>query len=519
MSEEQRKALQQQLWAICDFLRGRMNGSEYQNYILGFIFFKFLSDKLNLLADDALEGAGYTYAEMTPDVEDYEDNLEMIDDITFDTLGYKLRPNQLFSHFIAEIKQDDNVFLLNELQSVLDSIEQSTQNTEAAEDFVHLFEDMDLNSSKLGKTPDERNSMVKLIMSRLDNIDFRLDDVESDVLGDSYEFLIGKFAAGAGSQAGEFYTPQKVSEILARTVTLGKTEIKSVYDPTCGSGSLLLSVAKHAKGKVHNFSGQELNRTTFNLARMNMILHDVHYKDFDIKQDNTLTSPQHMGEKFEAIVSNPPFSLSWDANNLLLNDDRYAPYGTLAPKDKADMAFIQHNLFHLDDNGTCAVVVPHGVLFRGGAEGKIRKHIIKEMNALDAVIGLPSNLFYGTGIPAAILVFKKCRKDGDHVLFVDASNHFEKGKNQNNLRDEDVQRIIDCLSSREAIDKFSALVSIDDIEANDFNLNIPRYVDTTEKEAEIDVQVVQGEINDVNAEIAGLEAEMTTHLKELGYES
>jgi type I restriction enzyme M protein len=518
MSEEQRRALQNQLWSICCNLRGHMNGNEFQNYILGFIFYKFLSEKVTLLADDTLEGAGFCYAELTPETENYSEYCELIDTETHEALGYVLSPEQIFSHLIGRIKNDRDAFIINDLQSTLDAIESSTRGTEAAEDFVHLFEDMDLNSSKLGKTPDERNEMIKDILVKLSEIDFRLDDTESDVLGDSYEFLISKFAATSGSAAGEFYTPQKVSEILARAVSIGKTKIRDAYDPTCGSGSLLLSVAKHVE-TVGRYYGQELNRTTFNLARMNMILHDVHYKDFEIKQDNTLTTPQHMDKKFEAIVSNPPFSLTWDANKLLLNDDRYSPYGTLAPKDKADMAFIQHNLHHLDDKGTAAVVVPNGVLFRSGAEGKIRKHIISEMNALDAVIGLPAGLFSGTGIPAAILIFKKCRQDSENVLFIDASAHFEKGKNQNLLRNSDVDKIIETLTSRETIEKYSQLVPVSDIADNDFNLNVPRYVDTTEKEAEIDAQAVQVEINAVNDEIATLETEMAGYLEELGYDS
>jgi type I restriction enzyme M protein len=515
MSEEQRRALKNQLWAICCNLRGHMNGNEFQNYILGFIFYKFLSEKVTLLADDILDSKGF-YAELTPDTENYNEYRELVDAETHEALGYILSPGQLFSHLINQIKNDSSVFIINDLQSTLDAIETSTRGTESAEDFIHLFEDMDLNSSKLGKTPDERNAMIKDILVKLADIDFRLDDSDADVLGDSYEFLISKFASTSGSAAGEFYTPQKVSEILARAVSIGKTKIRDAYDPTCGSGSLLLSVAKHVE-TVGRYYGQELNRTTFNLARMNMILHDVHYKDFEIKQDNTLTTPQHLGQKFEAIVSNPPFSLTWEANKLLLNDDRYSSYGILAPKDKADMAFIQHNLHHLDDKGIAAVVVPNGVLFRSGAEGKIRKHIISEMNALDAVIGLPSGLFSGTGIPAAILIFKKCRPDSENVLFIDASAHFEKGKNQNILRDEDVDLIIKTLTSRESIDKFSRLVPVSDIADNEFNLNIPRYVDTTEKEAEIDVQAVQTDINTVNVEIATLENEMTGHLKELGY--
>ena len=271
--------------------------------------------------------------------------------------------------------------------------------------------------------------------------------------------------------------------------------------------------------KVGRFYGQEYNRTTFNLARMNMILHGVHYKDFDIKQDDTLERPQHLELRFEAIVANPPFSLSWSSNPLLLNDDRFSPYGKLAPKTKADMAFIQHMLFQLDDNGTAAVVVPHGVLFRGAAEGHIREHIIREMNALDAVIGLPENLFFGTGIPAAILVFKKCREDSENVLFIDASREFEKGKNQNNLLPEHVDKIINTLAARETIDKYSYLAPRSQIAENDYNLNIPRYVDTFEEEEEIDLAAVLAEREAIEQRVIELNGKMAGYLKELNYGS
>ncbi|HCX10261.1 MAG TPA: type I restriction-modification system subunit M, partial [Hyphomonas sp.] len=275
----------------------------------------------------------------------------------------------------------------------------------------------------------------------LEKIDFELANSESDVLGDAYEYMIGQFASGAGKKAGEFYTPKEVSTVLARIVTTGKERLKSVYDPTCGSGSLLLRVAREVKD-VANFYGQEMNRTTFNLARMNMLLHDVHYSRFDLQQEDTLERPQHTGITFEAIVANPPFSAKWSASNLFETDDRFAQYGRLAPSSKADFAFVQHMLAHLDENGTMAVILPHGVLFRGGAEGAIRRYLVEDQNWLDAVIGLPANIFYGTSIPTCILVFKKCREEPNDVLFIDASAHFDKVKTQNMLRGEDIGRIV-----------------------------------------------------------------------------
>lgn len=516
MSEEQKRLLQNQLWAICNFLRGKMSGDEFRDYILGFIFYKFLSERLYSIAQNALAEDGLSYEKL--DINDAED-AEIIDAVreeAVDALGYHLNPNQLFSAIVADIKDNENAFIIGEVQSVLSDIENSTRGEESEDDFVHLFEDMDLNSSKLGKTPDGRNAVVKEIFKKLNDIDFKLDDLDADVLGDSYEYLISNFASDAGKKAGEFYTPQSVSEILARAVSMGKTELKSVYDPTCGSGSLLLRVGRHVD-RVGRYFGQEQNRTTFNLARMNMILHGVHYKHFDIRQDDTLEHPQHLSLRAEAIVANPPFSLDWDANDLKLSDDRFSPYGKLAPKSKADLAFIQHMLYQLAEDGIAAVVVPHGVLFRGGAESHIREHIIREMNALDAVIGLPANLFFGTGIPACILVFKKCREDGDNVLFIDASRDFEPGKNQNNLRRKDIEKIVSTLETREEIDKYSHLATFDEIKENDYNLNIPRYVDTFEEEEEIDLMTVNAERVEIERELADLDTKMKGYLKELGY--
>ncbi|MCP1674426.1 type I restriction enzyme M protein [Natronocella acetinitrilica] len=518
MSEEQKNRLQAQLWAICNYLRGKMSGDEFRDYILGFIFYKFLSEQLYLIAEKTLEADGIDYAKIDDSDPDMAALIEAVREEAVDALGYHLAPGQLFRNVVARIEADADAFVLGDVQAVLNDIEKSSRGEESEDDFVHLFEDMDLSSSKLGKTPDVRNTVVKEILRQLSKIDFRMDEVEADVLGDSYEYLISNFASSGGKKAGEFYTPQRVSEILSRIVSLGKTELKSVYDPTCGSGSLLLRVSRHVQ-KVGRYYGQEFNRTTFNLARMNMILHKVHYKDFDIKQDDTLENPQHREQRFEAIVANPPFSLDWSANPLHLNDDRFSSFGRLAPKTKADMAFIQHMLFQLADNGTAAVVVPHGVLFRGAAEGHIRQHIIREMNALDAVIGLPQNLFFGTGIPTAILVFKKCRKDSEHVLFIDASRDFAKGKNQNTLRSADVRKIIDTLDTRSSIDKYSHLASLDEIRENDYNLNIPRYVDTFEEEDAIDLMAVQAERAEIEQTIAGLNEQMAGYLREIGYVS
>lgn len=371
---------------------------------------------------------------------------------------------------------------------------------ESEEDFDNLFEDMDLNSTKLGKTPQVRNVIIAKVLAHLDKIDFNLESSDSDVLGDAYEYLIGQFASGAGKKAGEFYTPQEVSKILAKIVTTGKQKLKSIYDAACGSGSLLLRVAREVK-EVNNFYGQEMNRTTYNLCRMNMILHGVHYRKFDIKQEDTLERPQHTHLQFEAIVANPPFSAHWSANPLFTTDDRFSQYGKLAPSSKADFAFVQHMIFHLAENGTMAIVLPHGALFRGGAELHIRKYLIENKNYLDAVIGLPANIFYGTSIPTCIMVFKKCRENPDDILFIDASNGYEKVKTQNVLREEHIQKIISTYRNRTEIQKYSKVALLEEVIKNDYNLNIPRYVDTFEVEEEVDIKAIAQELKALDEEI------------------
>jgi len=522
MSEENKKQLHQLLWNIADTLRGKMDADEFRDYILGFIFYKYLSEKIILYANEILKPDNILYIDIKENTKIGNEYIEAIKFEAIEKLGYFLKPSELFSEVAkkgnskakdqkAEIKSN---FIIEELQQILKHIEQSTMGTESADDFDNLFDDIDLNSIKLGKTLDDRNILITKVLTHLDEINFELENQNSDILGDAYEYLIGQFASGAGKKAGEFYTPQQVSKILAKLVTTNKHKLKNVYDPTCGSGSLLLRVSKEVK--VSNFFGQELNQTTYNLARMNMILHDINYRQFDIKQEDTLERPQHRDLRFEAIVANPPFSAQWSASPLFLNDDRFSRYGKLAPKGTADFAFVQHMIHHLAENGTMAVVLPHGVLFRGAAEGHIRRFLIEERNYLDAVIGLPSNIFYGTSIPTCIMVFKICRENPKDVIFIDASNDFEKVKNQNYLRETDINKIIETYRQRIAIDKYSHLASLQQITENDFNLNIPRYVDTFEAEQEIDLHKIANELKEIDTKMIDIDNNIAAFCKELG---
>jgi type I restriction enzyme M protein len=517
MSEEQKKQLEQQLWNIANTLRGKMDADEFRDYILGFIFFKYLSEKQYIYANEQLEGESVTdYMKIKN-----EEDIAAIRDLSLETLGYFLRPEELFSSIAKKgnaDKEEESNFILEDLGRILNSIEQSTMGTESEEDFNKLFEDLDLNSTKLGRTVDARNELIAKVLFHLDKIDFQLDEIEADVLGDAYEYLISQFASGAGKKAGEFYTPQQVSKILAKIVSAGKTKLKSVYDPTCGSGSLLLRVAREVE--VSEFYGQEMNRTTYNLARMNMILHGVHYRQFDIQQEDTLEEPKHLDKRFEAVVANPPFSAQWkgDKNPLFNTDERFSQYGKLAPGGKADFAFVQHMIYQLADNGTMACVLPHGVLFRGSAEGLIRQYLIKELNYIDAIIGLPANIFYGTSIPTCIMVLKKCRTADDNVLFIDASKHFEKQGNQNILTDDHVQKIVDTYNLRKEEEKYSHLASLQKIAENDYNLNIPRYVDTFEEQVEIDINAVALELKSMNTSMKELDHKLADFCKELNIE-
>lgn len=520
MTEQQKQKLESKLWAIANELRGKMDADEFRDYILGFIFYKYLSEKQHLFANELLE---------TEDIKDYAsitdaEDLDAIKEESLEKLGYFLTPDEIFSAITKKgnikIDADDedaqDNFILEDLQTILNAIETSTMGTDSEEDFNKLFEDIDLGSTKLGRTPSARNTLIAKVLAHLDAIDFQLGDTEADVLGDAYEYLIAQFASGAGKKAGEFYTPQQVSRILAKLVTSGKQQIKNAYDPTCGSGSLLLRIAKEAD--VGEFFGQELNRTTYNLARMNMILHDVHFSRFDIQQEDTLEDPHHIDLRFEAVVANPPFSAKWkgDDNPLNETDDRFAQYGKLAPKTKADFAFVQHMIHQLADNGTAAIVLPHGVLFRGAAEGVIREYIIKEQNYLDAVIGLPPNVFYGTSIPACILVLKKCRVHDDNILFIDASQEYVNQANQNALTDEHVAKIVKTYEERKTIDKYSYAAPLSEIAENDYNLNIPRYVDTFEEEEPVDLEAVTQELAALEDQMVEADTTIAGFCEELG---
>jgi type I restriction enzyme M protein len=337
MGEEQKAVLEKKLWAIANELRGQMGADEFRDYILGFIFYKYLSEKIEIYADEELKGDGIRFET----VED-EELIEDLKDECIENLGYYIEPKYLFKNLAKAGKT--NKFILDELQEAFSYIEKSTTGHNSEDDFGGLFEEINLSSTKLGATASKRNELISKVMNHLDEIDFKLEDSKIDVLGDAYEYLISQFASGAGKKAGEFYTPQQVSKILAKLVTIGKDRIKSVYDPTCGSGSLLLRVSKEVES-VGEFFGQEMNRTTYNLARMNMILHNVRYENFDIKLEDTLENPQHLDKRFEAVVANPPFSAKWNANDIKLGDERFAQYGKLAPKTKADFAFVQHMIY------------------------------------------------------------------------------------------------------------------------------------------------------------------------------
>ena len=505
---EHQAELEKRLWAIANELRGNMNPDEFRNYILGLIFFKYLSEKIENAANEVLKQENMKFE----DIEGKEEYIEAVREYTVNGIGYFIEPKYIFSNLASRAKNND--FIIEDLGIALKYIEDSTTGQASNDDFAGLFSDVDLTSAKLGKTVDEKNKSISEVIKHLNDINFKFDDTEMDVLGNTYEYLIGQFASSAGKKAGEFYTPAQASKLLARLTTIGKDKIKGVYDPTCGSGSLLLKVSKFTN--VASFYGQELNTTTYNLARMNMILHGIAFDKFEIKQGDTLEDPQHLDMKFDIVVANPPFSANWSASDSFLSDERFGSYGKLAPKTKADFAFVQHMIHQLDDDGTMAVIVPHGVLFRGASEGTIRKCLLKDKNYIDAVIGLPANIFYGTSIPTCILVIKKNRKAEDDILFIDASNDFEKVKTQNILRDEDLDKIVDTYTKREDIEKYSRKVSMKEIEENDYNLNIPRYVDTFEEEEPIDLDLVVGKIADIDKEMKSIDETIKKFCDELG---
>lgn len=507
------KDLCNKLWAMANALRGNMEAYEFKNYILGMIFYYYLSDRTEKYMAKLLKDDGVTY-------EDAWKNEELRDaviDESLRDLGFVIEPQYLFRRMVEMV--ENRSFDIEFLQKAINSLMESTHGNESQDDFDGLFSDMQLDSTKLGHTVKDRSAVMAKIISALDEIEFSVEDTKIDILGNAYEYLIGQFAATAGKKAGEFYTPAGPAELLCRLSCYGLTDVKAAADPTCGSGSLLLRLQKYAK--VYKFYGQELTSTTYNLARMNMILRGIPYSHFEIYNGDTLEhdyfEERAQDKKYRIQVANPPYSQNWSADDKFLEDERFNEYGKLAPKSKADFAFVQHMIHHMDEDGRIAVLLPHGVLFRGAAEETIRKYIIQKLNILDAVIGLPANLFFGTGIPVCVLVLKKNRNaNSDNILFIDASKDFEPGKNQNILRDQDIDKIVETYAKREDVEKYAHVATMAEIEENGYNLNIPRYVDTFEKEEEIDLNAVSAEIKQLQADIKGINAELKPYFDELG---
>ena len=515
------------LWAMANELRGTMDASEYKNYILGFMFYRYLSEhQEKYLAEnnviDIAEGQTVNDAYQKQVVADgWQDYLE---DITA-SLGYAIEPDDTWATLIDKVNHSQ--VIPSDYQKLFDDFNKNAQqNPEAAKDFYGVFNDLNLGDSRLGSSTNERAKSLNSVVKLIDGIDYKGKDGK-DILGEIYEYLIGQFAANAGKKGGEFYTPHQVSRILAKIVTSNTAlsdDFFKVYDPTMGSGSLLLTVGQEIADKYPiKYYGQELNTTTFNLARMNLMMHDVTFNNMQLSNADTLEAdwPDGLDDKgidrprnFDAVVANPPYSAKWDNNASKLKDARFKKYGKLAPASKADYAFLLHGLYHLNDAGTMAIVLPHGVLFRGGTEGKIRQALI-EKHQIDTIIGLPANLFYGTGIPTIIIVLKRNRPNSD-VLFIDASKEFEKSKNQNTLTEENVAKIVNTFSERKDVEKYAHLASLEEIKQNDYNLNIPRYVDIFEEEEPVDLEKVSEQLMQDNKDIEELEAKINDQLKILG---
>ena len=524
------QSISSKLWAMANELRGNMDASEYKNYILAFMFYRYLSEHQenylvtkNVLELEEGKSVNQCYLEQASG-DDLPDYLEDISS----SLGYAIAPQDTWTSLMMKI--ENSIIVPSDYQTMFDNFNNNASlNKEAAQDFRGVFNDVNLGDSRLGSTTNERAKSLNRIVKLVDSIEYKSDD-GTDILGSIYEYLIGQFAASAGKKGGEFYTPHEVSEILSRIATMGReksNEFFTVYDPAMGSGSLLLTVGQNLpEGQQVKYYGQELNTTTYNLARMNLMMHGVPFNNMYLSNADTLESdwPDGLDAKgvdqprcnFDAVVANPPYSAHWDNSETKLKDPRFKDYGKLAPRTKADYAFVLHALYHLGPEGTMAIVLPHGVLFRGAAEGVIRKNII-DKNYLDAVIGLPANIFYGTGIPTVILVFKKNRDTKD-VLFIDASGDFEKAKNQNRLTGEHINKVVEAYHKREDVEKYAHVASVEEIRENEYNLNIPRYVDTFEEEEEIDLAEVRRQLEQDKKEIAELEAKIADTLKLLGVE-
>lgn len=507
--ESQRAELHKTIWRIANDLRGSVDGWDFKSYVLGMLFYRFISENLTAYINKGEHEAGETdfdYAQL-PDAQAEFGRKETVSE-----KGFYVLPSELFQNVRRRAAKDEN---LNEtLERVFKNIEGSAVGTDSEDDLKGLFDDLDVNSSKLGNTVAKRNDKLVKLLDAIGDLPLgNFEDNSIDLFGDAYEYLMQMYASQAGKSGGEYYTPQEVSEVLARITVMGKKRVNKVYDPAAGSGSLLLKFAKVlGRENIGGFFGQEINLTTYNLARINMFLHDVNYEKFNIAHGDTLLDPQHWDdEPFEAIVSNPPYSIKWDgdANPLLINDERFAPAGVLAPKSKADLAFTMHILSWLAVNGTAAIVEFPGVLYRGGAEQKIRKYLI-DNNYVDAVIQLPPDLFFGTTIATCIIVLKKSKTDNS-VLFINASDEFKRVGNKNKLTPDNQQNILMALDVREDEDHFAKLVPNQDIAANDYNISVSSYVEEEDTREVVDITALNAEI----AEIVARQAELRVSIDEI----
>lgn len=512
--EQERDELHRAIWAIADELRGAVDGWDFKNYVLGTMFYRYISEKIADYINKGEEEAGNTgfkFEEMSDsDAEEAREGL-------IQEQGFFILPSELFCNVVKRCENDEN---LNEtLETVFRHIEESAQGSVSENDFKGLFDDFDVNSNKLGNTVAKRNERLCKLLNGINGM--KLGSVENhdiDAFGDAYEYLMSMYASNAGKSGGEFFTSSEVSILLTKLGTVGKKTVNKVYDPACGSGSLLLK-AIDVLGKdavTTGFFGQEINVTTYNLCRINMFLHDVGFDKFDIQCDDTLTNPKHWDdEPFELVVSNPPYSIKWpgDSDATLINDPRYAPAGVLAPKSKADMAFIMHSLSWLAPNGAASIVCFPGIMYRGGAEQKIRKYLV-ENNFVDAIIQLPDNLFFGTSIATCIMVMRKGKTD-NNVLFIDASKECIKVTNNNKLTDENIDHIVDAYTNREEVEHFVHVASLNEIEENNYNLSVSTYVeqeDTTEK---VDIKVLNQQIKEIVAKQEVLRTEIDKIIAEI----
>ena len=512
--EQERDELHRAIWAIADELRGSVDGWDFKSYVLGMMFYRYISENLtNYINEGEIEAGneGFDYALLS------DEEAEQAREDLVKTKGFFILPSELFCNIRKKAESDENLNMT--LETVFNHIEESAKGSESEDNFAGLFDDIDVNSNKLGATVAKRNAkLVKLIEGIAKMSLGNYKDSSIDAFGDAYEYLMSMYASNAGKSGGEFFTPQEVSELLTRIAVVGKTEVNKVYDPACGSGSLLLKAAKIlGKESVRQgFFGQEINLTTYNLCRINMFLHDIDYDKFDIAHEDTLLNPQHWDdEPFEVIVSNPPYSIKWegDDNPVLINDPRFSPAGVLAPKSKADLAFIMHSLSWLATNGTAAIVCFPGIMYRGGAEKKIRQYLI-DNNFIDCIIQLPSNLFFGTSIATCIMVLKRSKSD-NRTLFIDASNEFVKVTNNNKLTDENITRIVDEFASRNDVAHFARCVPYDEIKGQDYNISVSSYVEQEDTREVIDIAKLNAELEEIVAREQVLRDEIAKIIAEL----